>query len=405
MKIHVYLMAVTLLGCAPPKKPAAHSTPPATVMQVSKEMELASVRLTEQAEKRLGVSLVAVKRQAVTSRRPYPGIVVVPPQNLTTLTAPITGTVCVLGSSSPTVGSRVDQGEPLFSLTPLLVENYAVGPSQQLSMQASRLSFKQSEDAIRTRINNARVEVEASQIDLRRAEQLFQEQVGSRKRVDDAWARWQLAQEVLDSARRELNTVTKFTLQPAVPSVESVSVVAPLSGTISRVTVANGQAVTAGQPLLDLMNLDRLWLRVRIPQAEADEIERGQPATVKLRGRTLQVEPVRGAPTGDQLTSSLDLYFLAQNSALNPDQRVEVSLPLQGSGQYLVLPTTSVLYDIYGGAWVYVRKTPHQFQRQRVAVDFTTENGQAVLSQGPKPGVTVVEHGAAELFGIEFGND
>ena len=405
MKIQVYLMAVTLLGCAPPKKPASHSTPPATVMQVSKELELASLRLSEQAEQRLGISLVKVKRQAVASRRPYPGVVVVPPQNLTTLTAPITGTVRLSGSWSPTVGSRVNQGEPLFSLTPLLVENYAMGPSQQLSMQASRLSFKQSEDAIRTRINNATVEVEASQIDLRRAEQLFKEQVGSRKRVDDARARRLLAQEVLDSARRELNTVTRFTHQPASPSLESVSVAAPLSATISRLTVADGQAVTAGQPLLELMNLNRLWLRVRIPQAEAEEIERGQPATLKLRGRTLQAEPVRGAPTGDQLTSSLDLYFMAQNSALNPDQRVEVSLPLQGSGQQLVLPTASILYDIYGGAWVYVRKQPHQFQRQRVAVDFTTEQGQAVLSQGPRPGVSVVEHGAAELFGIEFGND
>lgn len=402
MKIHASLIALLVAGCAAPQKPVAHSTPPATVTQISKETELASVRLTEQAEQRLGISLVPVKRQAVVSRRPYPGLVVVPPQNLTTLTAPITGTI----RGSHGVGGRVDRGEPLFSLTPMLVENYAIGPSQQLSLQTSRLSFQQSEDAIRTRINNARVEVEASQIDLQRAQKLFQEQVGSRKRVDDARARRQLAQEVLDSAQRELKTVTNITHQPlAAPTAQAVSVKAPWSGTISRVTVAEGQAVTAGQPLLDLMNLKQLWLRVRIPQAEADEIERGQPALVKLRGKTLQAEPVRGAPTGDQLTSSLDLYFLAQNSSLNPDQRVEVSLPLRGSGQHLLVPNASIIYDIYGGSWVYVRKQPHQFQRQRVAVDFTTESGQAVLSQGPKPGATVVEHGAAELFGIEFGND
>ena len=371
-------------------------------MQISKEMELASVRLEVQAEQRLGISLVTVKRQSIVSRRPYPGIVVVPPQNSTILTAPITGTVRMIGSRS--VGSRVEQGEPLFSLTPMLVENYAIGPSQQLSMQSSQLAFKQSEDAIRTRINNARVEVDASKIDLRRAEQLFKEQVGSRKRVDDAKARAQLAQEVLDSAQRELKTVTGITHQPAAVVSQPVSVAAPMSGTISRVTVADGQAVTAGQALLDLMNLKRLWIRVRIPQAEAEEIERGQPASLTMGGRTFQAEPVRGAPTGDQLTSSLDLYFMAQNSMLNPDQRVEVTLPLRGSGQHLVVPTASILYDIYGGSWVYVRKQPHQFQRQRVAVDFTTEQGQAVLSQGPKPDVTVVEHGAAELFGIEFGN-
>ena len=173
MKIQAWLMVLALAGCggSKPSKPA-HPTPPATVMQISKETELASVRLTAQSEQRLGVSLVKVKQQHLVSRRPYPAIVVVPPQNLTTLTAPLTGTVHVIGSQALAVGTPVVQGEPLFSVTPLLVENYALGPSQQLSLQASQLSFKQSEDAIHTRINNATVEVEAAQIDFRRPAKL-----------------------------------------------------------------------------------------------------------------------------------------------------------------------------------------------------------------------------------------
>lgn len=401
MKTQFLFLSLALVGCGPPKtaKPAGHSTPPATVLQISNEMQLASVRLTEKAEQRLGISYAAIKRQTIVSRRIYPGIVVVPPQNLTTLVAPVTGTLQVLAPL--TVGSSVSQGEQLFSFTPLLVEDYAMGPSQQLSMKTAELSLKQSEVAIQTRINNAKVEVEASLIDFRRAEQLYKEQVGSRKRVDDARARYQLAQEVLVSARRELSSLTEVTRQSIAPEVKPVSQAAPFSGTISKVLAASGQAVSTGQPLLEVMNLKKLWLRVRIPQAEADEIERGQPATVG----NLRAEPVRGAPTGDQLTSSLDLYFQLDRSGLNPDQRVEVSLPLQNAGEHLVLPTAAILYDIHGGSWVYVRAKSHQFQRHRVLVDYTTDQGLAVLSKGPALGTSVVVHGAAELFGVEFGAD
>ncbi|ODT57223.1 hypothetical protein ABS71_20375 [bacterium SCN 62-11] len=395
------LIALLMAGCGGTKspKPSSHSKPPATVMQISNEMQLASVTLTEQAERRLGISTAAVKRQPVETRRPYPGIVVVPPQNLTMLMAPMAGTLRYAGS--PAVGASVRQGEPIFSVVPMLVENYALGPTQEMGLKSTRLTLKQNEDAILTRINNAKVEVEASLIDLKRAEQLFKEQVGSRKRVDDAKARAQLGQEVLDSANRELATVRQITRQDTTPTASPMTQAAPMSGTISKIQVASGQAVSAGQPVLELSNLQHLWLRVRIPQAEAAEIQREETARV---GSTEAV-PVRGAPTGDQLTSSLDLYYAVENGRLNPDQRVEVSLPLKGSQQQLLVPTASILYDIHGGSWVYLRKKPQQFERARVQVEFSTEGGQSVLTQGPKVGSTVVVHGAAELFGIEFGND
>lgn len=409
MKIQAILIAtLALAGCGGPKasKSSTHPTPPAQVLQVSDELELATVRLTASAEKRLGVSVAAVKRQPVTRRRPYPGVVVVPPQNLTLLLAPVTGVASYHGPQPLAVGTAVRQGQSLFSFAPLLVDNYALGPTQQDSLRATRLNIEQSEAAILTRINNAKVELDASRIDLRRSEQLFQEKVGSRKRVDDAKARAQLAQEVLDSAQRELKVLTRITRQPqAPPSATPMALAAPMTGNISKVQVAPGQSVTAGQPLLEIMNLKRLWLRLRIPQAEAREIEWGEPATLSLSGRRLQAHPTSGPPTGDPLASTLDLYYLLENSALSPDQRLEVSVPLSGTGKHLVVPAAAVLYDVYGGTWVYTRSQPLTYRRVRIQLDYSTEKGLAVLSSGPEPGVEVVVDGAAEIFGLEFGND
>lgn len=393
MRILGCVILLGLAGCQSPHPPAAHSQPAAVVEQISDELELASIKLTPQAEKRLGITVVPAKKVDIANRRPYPGVVVVPPENLAVLLAPVTGTVSYLG---PPPLATVSRGERLVSFAPLLPESYS--PVQQEQARASRLTVQQSADAIQTRINNAEVELEASRVDLRRAEQLFQQQVGSRKRVDDARARAQLAQENLRSAQREQQTVqrviTRATVAPA-----SVTAVAPLTGTLTKVQVTTGQSVSAGQPLLEVTDLSKLWVRVRIPQGEARDVVRHEPASIN--GRTAR--PTTGPRTGDQLTATQDLYFQVRDTTLNPDQRVEVSLPLRGSGQHLVVPTAAVLYDVYGGAWVYVRTAPQNYRRNRVLVDHT--DGQAVLTQGPEVGTPVVVHGAAELFGIEFGND
>jgi membrane fusion protein, heavy metal efflux system len=403
--------ALVLAGCGGPKpspKPSPHSTPPAKVTQISDELELASVQLTAEAEKRLGVSVVAVKREPMSVRRPYPGLVVVPPENVTLLLAPVTGVASYLGPEPMAVGTKVEKGESLFSFAPLLVENYALGPTQRDSLRASRLAVEQSEAAILTRINNAKVEVDASAIDLGRAEQLFKEKVGSRKRVDDAKGRFQLAKEVLDSAQRELavlRRVNSESQQPIGQAPRPMLLAAPMTGVISKVQVGSGQTVTAGQPLLELLNLKRLWLRVRIPQIEASAVRSGEMATLMASGRQVMARPISGPATGDPLAATVDLYYELDNSSMSPDQRVEVSLPLSGSGQQLVVPTAAVLTDVYGGSWVYVRSKVLTYRRVRVQVDYSSDKGQAVLRSGPEPGAEVVVNGAAEIYGIEFGND
>ena len=61
-----------------------------------------------------------------------------------------------------------------------------------------------------------------------------------------------------------------------------------------------------------------------------------------------------------------------------------------------------MLYDAFGGTWVYEARDGGTFVRQRVALaDLLGDT--AVLRQGPPAGTRVVTTGAAELFGTEFG--
>jgi multidrug efflux pump subunit AcrA (membrane-fusion protein) len=173
------------------------------------------------------------------------------------------------------------------------------------------------------------------------------------------------------------------------------------------VSVRIGQVVSAGAPLFEIVDLDRLWVRVPIYAGQVHEMDRQRDAAVlglSEAGDSHQAKPIEAPPTADPLAASVDLYYEVDNSdgRFRPGERVTVRVPLKGEENSLVIPRAAVLRDIYGTAWVYVRSGDNEFRRERVAVQFTTED-LAVLSLGPEAGTPVVVDGAAELFGTEFG--
>ncbi len=91
---------------------------------------------------------------------------------------------------------------------------------------------------------------------------------------------------------------------------------------------------------------------------------------------------------------------------LMPGQRVGVDIPMTSVTEAFVVPAAAILYDIYGGTWVYVQSTTSdkgtKFTRSRVLLEWV-EGDSAIISKGPAVGTLIVTDGAAELFGTEFG--
>jgi hypothetical protein len=75
---------------------------------------------------------------------------------------------------------------------------------------------------------------------------------------------------------------------------------------------------------------------------------------------------------------------------------------VEAEGQRLIVPSSAVLVEPDGEAWVYTNPQPLAFVRHQITVDRET-GGLAYLSSGPPEGTTIVTVGAAELYGAEFG--
>jgi hypothetical protein len=97
------------------------------------------------------------------------------------------------------------------------------------------------------------------------------------------------------------------------------------------------------------------------------------------------------------------VFYSVDGADLATGQRLMVEVSLLGDeDSRLVVPYSSLIYDIYGETWVYVNPEPFHFLRVPVVVDFI-QGEKVVLIDGPAAGTKVVTVGVAELHGTDTG--
>ncbi len=303
---------------------------PATVENARPEAMLATITLTAKAEQRLGIALVPVERKTVPRTRLFGGELLLPSGH----------------------------GEGINSVVP-------ANTSVDLMVLAERQSEADS------RVNQTKVELEAASVALDRAKSLLKGKVGTEKLVDEARARFDIAQAAVkaEEARRKL----------------------------------------LGAPIAETIAEKRMWIRVPVYVGDVARLEPNASAQVRgladppgspaLTAKSIQV-PLSAA--GGAATVDLFYELIGGQGEIHPGQKVGVTLPLKTAAEALVVPWDAVLADIYGGHWVYVNTADHTYERRRVEVRYVIGN-EAVLARGPDEGSRVVTTGSAELFGTEFG--
>lgn len=407
LSLWTLLLLCCLPGCGPRKAAPTQKTVPAKIEHPN-EGDAYRIVLTAKAEERLQISTVPVELKPVPRTRTLGGEVTVPDGASVFVTAPVTGTLQLVGDTKPMAGQHVAAGQIVFQLNPLLSpEREVPTAAERVAMASATALLISSQITADGDVKQAEAQVEAAQIALDRAKRLLADKAGSARDVDDAQARLDIAIQgrVAASARKQM--FDKLTLEAKGGTVANIPVPAPHAGMLRMVSSSVGQTVSLAAPLFEVVTLNTLWVRVPIYPGQRDEIARQSHALVRGLGEDppgVSVKPVAAPPSADPLASTIDLFYELPNadSRFRPRERVEVILPLEGETESLVIPRAAVLRDIHGVGWVYVNSAEHTFERHRVEVHFTTKES-AVLSRGPAAGTKVVVDGAAELFGTEFG--
>lgn len=380
---------LSLAACG--AKDGAKSASPAKVENATKESDLTTVTLTEDAEKRLGIQLAAVERRLLGRARTFGGEVIVPPGRAITVAAPVAGTVIAPTSGVfLNTGARVGRGQMVLRLLALPAGTDLVRGEEGVTLAEVRL---------RTAAAQAK-----------RYEQLLAEKAITQSEYEQVEAERASAEAALRAARARLAQSRGTATRDDEQSLTPLAITAPQDGLVNAVYVGVGQSVAASAPLFEIVKLDRVWIKVPVYVGDLASIMTGTPASIAgladAPGGAVRIaRPVAAPPSANANAASADLFFELSNSdaMLRPGQKVGATLNLRGEGEEsLVLPWSAVVHDINGGAWVYENVAPHVYARRRVEIKHIAGDV-AVLARGPASGTKVVSVGAAELFGTEFG--
>lgn len=394
-----------------PRQGAPSDKPPsaASVTKVVQEGDLNIITLTEDAEKRLAsdgkaVAVAEVDLKLMPRKRLYGGEVTVKIGHAVLVVAPMNGTLQAPDGKPVTIGQRVSKGQAIFRLAPIIM------PESRPTLAAAKVDAE-------TLVNNAQTSVNASKIALTRAQQVESGGAGTKRAVDEAQALYDLAVKALEGAQSRYATLARLLGEVEKGAASPFDIDSPRNGLIRNLNAQPDQLVPSGAPLFELLDLDRVWVRVAVPVG--DEHELAQADFVEIGGLTgrfgEQIRPGRTVdvpPTADIKAGTVDRYFEIENPAgLIPGQRVGVRLPLRSdlerwympTPMNLIVPKSALILDIHGGTWVYERlAAPRSYVRRRVTVSHI-DGEFAVLHSGPPKGTSVVIAGAQELFGVETG--
>jgi multidrug efflux pump subunit AcrA (membrane-fusion protein) len=393
-------------------KPAAKSAPAAEKPKA--EAELARVTLTEEQHASLKLRSEPARTAPVQQALSVHGFIMAPPGQEALVAAPVSGHVRASGGRAtfPVPGASVTAEQELFVLEPVL------SPLDRAQLQMTIVQLQTLRRGVEGELAKAREAVTAAAAEYRRLTGLVKEKLRGAQDLEQATARLRAAEADRDAARDKLKTFEERTGDLEKGLTRPIPLKAPRGGILLSVPVRPGQYVAAATPLATIADLGPPWVRVAIAEQDLQRIDLERPAAVVLAGSGLRLLAERGSlvPQVDPAKHTADvLYNLGPALAKLPkgqrrplfarDLMVTVEVPTGEKRTETVVPPAAVVYDAFGGTWIYVELGTgtgrRVFERRKVELGPALSEGQVVRPSLEKKDRVVVA-GAAVLYSAEF---
>ena len=243
-------------------------------------------------------------------------------------------------------------------------------------------------------LNQASAALENAKLNLDRTERLFKRGIAAGKEVEDARAQQATAEAGVETARAELDTAER--------QLSRTRVTSPIAGSVVKRLVSVGEQVdgTAGQPLLEVANLDVLELAANVPSKHLAAVRVGQAVEIvsdAYADRTFPGRVVAISPAVDPATNTA----LTRVAVTNTGHLLKIGMYAQarvGIGERkgaLTVPPSAIARTEEGETAVYV-VTGGIAQRTVVTVGLETADAVEILS-GLSDGQAVMTTGVHGL--------
>lgn len=269
------------------------------------------------------------------------------------------------------VDIRVDEGD-------------AVDPGQLIArLDTSQLKARRRE--LVAALREAEAQVELSDVTAARLEELAEAQFTSRQAHDEA--RFGLA------ARRASADRLRAAIEAIDVDLRKSRLIAPFRGAVARRLVDEGEVVTAGTPVLRLLDRGRPEAVVGVPARLAADLTVGSVHSLQREGRRLEGLLTAIVDDVDPSTRTRALVFeLEANAGVTDGELVELELTRRVPARGFWIPLDALTEGLRG-SWTVYAVSPElrvvsaavevlHLDDERVFVRGTLEPGDAVLVSG-----------------------
>ncbi len=295
------------------------------------------------------------------------------------IVAPLAGRIMTSARGVPVPGQKVTQGEDLAVILPLPSKN-------RVELDAE------------VRMVNS--ELEAAERELQRVEELYNDKIVPRKRLEQSQRDVAVHKARLDAARSQIGLLDgSGNFAPG--SRERFSLRSPISGTIITASITPGAQVEAGQNLLSVIDLNRLWIEGRLFEHDIPKVgkfERGWFTAAALPEPFILVQPkARVVTVGnvvDPATRSIPFILEARNEEGRLKIGFHGDLAIQtGETIHALAIPLSAIVDDKGVSVAFVQAEGESFERRELELGIRTSD-YAQVKSGLKPGERIVTKGA-----------
>ena len=181
----------------------------------------------------------------------------------------------------------------------------------------------------------------------------------------------------------------------------NITVFAKRSGIVKEISVTEGSYVAEGTPVINIENLDRLWVEADVYPSEISLVKKGTAIRVMINGipdseRSVRIDYV--SPQVNPGTQMLTVRGAINNPSgiLQPGMQARVLLPTSSVSNAVRLPVEAVIRTEQG-AHIWIKNGKETFTPRNVTTG-AEDADQIVIISGLKEGEEVVTSGAYLLY-------
>jgi membrane fusion protein (multidrug efflux system) len=291
-----------------------------------------------------------------------------------------------VGSVSAVEGAVVS-AELAGIVSEINFENGAVAKKGEVLM---KLDASQEEALLRS----AEAEAQLAGTDLERSRDLAMKKVVSSAELDSAQSKFRRLNAVVDQMRS---------------NIAKKSLIAPFDGQLGIRQVNIGQMINAGQQVVALTGLDRVYVDFALPDQYLSKLAKG--LEVNVHSDAFPERQFKGKLTAinsmvDSSTRNISLQATLENPdhALRPGMFAKTEVTLPEKHKALVVPGSAISYAPFGDSVFVIEKKKDektgkesQVIRQQFVRVGEARGDLVAITQGLKAGETIVSTGVFKL--------